>query len=104
VTSLSALLAGLFLLLAAEAARAGSTVGDVFVIDMENHNLTQPAGDTSAPQQLLGNTAAPYLNSLMTPGNPNSAQTSYASDYYNVLATPSGNNPSIHPSEPNYIW
>jgi len=24
--------------------------------------------------------------------------------YYNVLATPSGSNPSIHPSEPNYIW
>jgi hypothetical protein len=79
-------------------------INTVFVIDMENHNLTQPAGDTAAPQQLLGNPAAPYLNSLMTPGNPNAAQTSYASEYHNVLATPSGNNPSIHPSEPNYMW
>src|SRR5262249_4553913 len=45
-----------------------------------------------------------FLNSLITPGNPNAAQVSYASAYHNVLATPSGNNPSIHPSEPNYIW
>jgi hypothetical protein len=76
-------------------------VGDVFYIEMENHNLTQPSTVTS-PQQLLGNPAAPYLNSLMTPGNPNAAQTSYASNYYNVLY----NNPavSIHPSEPNYVW
>jgi hypothetical protein len=71
------------------------------VRNMENHNLTQPSSVTS-PQQLLGNPAAPYLNSLMTPGNPNAAQTSYASNYYNVLF----NNPSvsIHPSEPNYVW
>jgi phosphatidylinositol-3-phosphatase len=76
-------------------------IGDVFYIEMENHNLTQPSGVTS-PQQLLGNPAAPYLNSLMTPGNPNAAQTSYASNYYNVEY----NNPSvsIHPSEPNYVW
>ncbi len=77
-------------------------IGDVFYIDMENHNLTQPSGLVGEPQQLLGNPAAPYLNSLITPGNPNAAQTSYASDYYNVLY----NNPavSIHPSEPNYVW
>src|SRR5262245_57487304 len=76
-------------------------IGDVFYIEMENHNLTQP-GSVTSPQQLLGNPAAPYLNSLMTPGNPNAAQTSYASNYYNVLY----NNPSvsIHPSEPNYVW
>jgi hypothetical protein len=76
-------------------------IGDVFYIEMENHNLTQPTSVTS-PQQLLGNSAAPYLNSLMTAGNPNAAQTSYASNYYNVLY----NNPSvsIHPSEPNYVW
>jgi hypothetical protein len=76
-------------------------IGDVFYIDMENHNLTQPNGVTS-PQQLLNNPAASYLNSLMTPGNPNAAQTSFASAYYNVLF----NDPSvsIHPSEPNYIW
>jgi hypothetical protein len=150
-------------------------IGDVFVIDMENHNLTQPAGaiefegNTGAspangaiytgssgqsftiigtepdafqanattveatysgtllglpgigtltlsptspvggpatlnynfistpPQQLLGNPAAPYLNSLMTPGNPNAAQTSFASNYTNSAA-------GVHPSEPNYIW
>lgn len=79
-------------------------IGDVFVINMENHNFTQPANDPDAPQQIVGNPAAPYLNSLITPGNPNAAQVSYASDYHNVLATPSGNNPSIHPSEPNLIW
>jgi hypothetical protein len=33
-----------------------------------------------------------------------SAQTAYATAYHNVLATPSGNNPHIHPSEPNYLW
>ncbi|MBO0697083.1 MAG: carboxypeptidase regulatory-like domain-containing protein [Zavarzinella sp.] len=76
-------------------------IGDVFYIEMENHNLTQP-GTVPSPAQLLNNPAAPYLNSLMTPGNPNAAQTSYASNYYNVLF----NNPSvsIHPSEPNYVW
>jgi hypothetical protein len=90
-------------LLVAATATAGP-LGDVFVIDMENHNFTQPSSDTTAPEQLLGNPAAPYLNSLITPGNPNSAQVSYASDYHNVLATPSGDNPSIHPSLPNYLW
>jgi hypothetical protein len=76
-------------------------IGDVFYIEMENHNLAQPSSVTS-PQQLLGNPAAPYLNSLMTPGNANAAQTSWASNYFNVLF----NNPavSIHPSEPNYVW
>jgi len=63
---------------------------------MENHNLTQPSSLTS-PKQLQGNAAAPYLNSLMTPGNPNAAMTSYASEMTNVA-------PGIHPSEPNYIW
>jgi hypothetical protein len=76
-------------------------IGNVFYIEMENHNLTQP-GSVTSPQQLLGNPAAPFLNSLMTPGNPNAAQTSFASNYYNVEY----NNPSvnIHPSEPNYVW
>ncbi len=71
-------------------------IDDVFYIDMENHNLTQPSSVTS-PQQLQGNVAAPYLNSLMTPGNPNAAQTSWASNYYNVA-------PGVHPSLPNYLW
>ncbi len=52
----------------------------------------------------MGNPAAPFQNSLITPGNPNAAQVSYTSTYYNVLSTASGNNPDIHPSEPNYLW
>jgi hypothetical protein len=80
---------------------SGGIINHVFFIDMENHNLTQPSG-LSGPQQLLNNPAAPYLNSLMTPGNPNALQTSFASNYYNVEF----NDPSvsIHPSEPNYVW
>jgi hypothetical protein len=80
------------LLLAAQPAQAGS----VFVIAMENHNLTQP-NPTSNPQQILGNPAAPYLNSLITPGNPNAAQVSYATRYLNSGV-------GVHPSEPNYVW
>jgi len=90
-------------ILTAQAAVAES-INHVFVIDMENHNFAQPSSDTSAPGQILNSPAAPYLNSLITSGNPNAAHVSYASAYHNVLATPSGNNPSIHPSEPNYIW
>jgi hypothetical protein len=78
-------------------------VGVVFYIELENHNWTQPASETT-PSQIFGSPAAPYINSLVTPGNPNAKQVSYATAYHNVLATPSGNNPSIHPSEPNYIW
>jgi hypothetical protein len=73
-----------------------SKVGDVFVILMENHNLTQPTSVTS-PQQILGNPAAPYQNSLIAPGNPNAAQVSWATAYFNA-----GN--GEHPSEPNYVW
>jgi hypothetical protein len=78
------------------------TLGDIFYIEMENHNLTQPSGLSGSPEQLLGNPAAPYLNSLMTRGDKNAKYTSYASNYYNVEF----NNPqvSIHPSEPNYVW
>jgi len=82
-------------LFAAHAAFA-QTVGDVFVIDMENHNFTQPSSYTGT-EALANNPAAPYMNSLITPGNPNAAQTSYASNYTNVAA-------GIHPSEPNYLW
>jgi hypothetical protein len=71
-------------------------IGDVFYIALENHNFTQPSTVTS-PEQLLGNTAAPYLNSLVTPGNANAAMTSYASKYQNV-------SPNLHPSEPNYVY
>ena len=78
-------------------------IGTVIYIELENHNWTQPTSETS-PQQISGNPAAPYVNSLAKPGNPNAVEVSYATAYHNVLATPSGNNPSIHPSEPNYIW
>src|SRR5271166_3871704 len=79
---LSPVLAMVGCLLVAATATAGP-LGDVFVIDMENHNLTQP-GSVTSPEQLQGNAAAPDLNSLMTPGDPNAAQTSWASNYYNV--------------------
>ena len=72
------------------------TVGDIFVIAMENHNFTQPAA-TKKPQQILGNPAAPFINSLITPGNPNAAHVSYATGYYNAGF-------GVHPSEPNYVW
>lgn len=68
----------------------------VFVIALENHDLTQ-SDPTGRPQQLLGNPAAPYFNSLITPGNTNSAQAAYATAYYNVAM-------GGHPSELNYIW
>lgn len=71
-------------------------IGTVFVIAMENHNFTQPPTQTN-PQPILGNPAAPYMNSLITPGNPNAAQVSFARAYFN-----SGT--GVHPSEPNYVW
>lgn len=72
------------------------TVGDVFVIAMENHNFTQP-NPTKKPEQILGNPAAPFINSLITAGNSNAVQVSYATAYFNA-----GFN--VHPSEPNYVW
>src|SRR5262249_5543271 len=85
-----------------------SQIGDVFYIDIENHNFTQPNGnvdtDSATREQIKDNLAAPYINSLIMPGNANAAMVSYATGYHNVLATPSGDNPSIHPSEPNYVW
>jgi hypothetical protein len=84
-------------------------VHTVFYIYMENHNWIQPNGNvntspTSGIEQIKGNPAAPFINSLIDPNNPLSADISYTNNCYNVLATPSGLNPSIHPSEPNYIW
>lgn len=75
---------------------AAGQIQTVFVISMENHNWTQPISQTS-PAQVFGNSAAPFINSLVTPGNPNATQVSYASDYLNAGV-------GIHPSEPNYIW
>lgn len=86
----------------------------VFVIAMENHNWSQPANKfTGSPQQIFQNPYAPFINSLvngtafaLVNGSVVhiSQQVAYATAYHNVLATPSGNNPDIHPSEPNYIW
>ncbi len=68
----------------------------VFVVPLENHDLTQRIPDAN-PQQLLGNPAAPYFNSLITPGNSNAVQVSYATRYYSVCH-------GAHPSEMNYVW
>jgi len=86
----------------------------VFVIAMENHNWTQPANQfTGNIQQIYQNPNAPFVNNLVNgtayaiinnSGVNISEQVAYATAYHNVLATPSGNNPDIHPSEPNYIW
>ena len=87
----------LFAIAIASSARA-QQIGDVFYIALENHNFTQPStAPAGTPQQLLGNPAAPFLNSLVTPGNPNAAMTSFASNYQNV-------SPNTHPSEPNYVF
>jgi phosphatidylinositol-3-phosphatase len=87
----------LFALLVASSAQA-QQIGDVFYIALENHNFTQPSTvPAGTPQQLFGNTAAPYLNSLVTPGNPNAANVSFAGNYQNVT-------PNQHPSEPNYMY
>ncbi len=86
----------------------------VFVIAMENHNWTQPTNQFTGPiQQIFQNPNAPFINSLVngtavaTINGQKvniSQQVAFAANYLNVLATPNGNNPHIHPSEPNYIW
>ena len=93
---------------------SSAAVKKVFVIAMENHNWTQPANQfTGGIQQIYGNPAAPFINSLVNGtayvviGNKTvniSEQVAYATAYHNVLATQGGNNPHIHPSEPNYLW
>jgi hypothetical protein len=77
----------------------------VFVIAMENHNWTQPANQFSGPiQQIFQNPNAPFINSLVNGTavatiNGHlvniSQQVAYATNYYNALATASGNNPRI---------
>jgi hypothetical protein len=88
----------------ANAAHSKNKIKTVFYIDMENHNWTQPASDTTAPNQIFKSVAAPYINSLVDPAKPESNEVSYCTAYHNVLATQTGTSPSIHPSEPNYIW
>ena len=89
--------------LALGSAAYAQKVGNVFYILLENRNFTS-GSDLTGGAPLVGNSAAPYINSLITPGNANAAQVSYVTSYHNVLATPSGANPNIHPSEPNYLW
>ena len=79
----------------AAGAASGVEIKTVFVIAMENHNWTAPAG--TSPAQLSGHPQASYLNSLCTPGNPNAAQVSFAGAYHNAGV-------GVHPSEPSYIW
>ena len=108
-------LLGTFALLAASGLSAhAQEIKKVFVIAMENHNWTQPANQfTGGIQQIYLNPAAPFINSLVDGtawAEINGVQkhisesVSYASNDRNVLATHGGNNPHIHPSEPNYIW
>src|SRR5689334_6665145 len=90
------------------------SIKTVFVIAMENHNWTQPANQFSGPiQQIFQNPNAPFINSLVNGTAVAlingrqvkiSQQVAYAANYRSVLATAGGNNPHVHPSEPNYLW
>src|SRR5262245_9199467 len=99
-------LAGVAALAMAGSRLRADDVKTVFVIAMENHNWTQPANQfTGGIQQISQNPNAPFINSLVNGTAPGiSDQVAYAAAYHNVLATADGNNPHIHPSEPNYIW
>jgi phosphatidylinositol-3-phosphatase len=88
----------LFALMIAGSAQA-QQIGDVFYIALENHNWTQPSSVTDI-NQIYGNSAAPFINSLVNPLSPNSAMVSYASNYTNVFQ----GGVAVHPSEPNYVW
>jgi hypothetical protein len=88
-------------------------INHVFVIALENHDWTQPTTVPGGIEPLYQNPNAPFINSLVNgtgfaliDGHLEniSRHVAYATAYHNVLATPSGNNPHIHPSEPNYLW
>ncbi|MEO8925644.1 MAG: alkaline phosphatase family protein [Caulobacteraceae bacterium] len=72
-----------------------ATTGPVFVIALENHNFTQPK-TYRGTQQIFGNPAAPFINSLFKAGTSAAQYVSYATNYTNL--------PGVHPSEPNYVW
>jgi hypothetical protein len=85
----------------------------VFVIALENHNWIQPISIPGKIQQVYQNPGAPFINSLVNGTATTyinghlvniSKQVSHATAYHNVLATESGSNPHIHPSEPQYMW
>lgn len=85
----------------AVASAAQAKIGDVFVIAMENQNATVAGVNASGLNPIYGNPAAPYINSLITPGNPNAALTSYSSAYHDIVVN---STKDLHPSEPNYIY
>ncbi len=110
-------LAGLALVAAlgcwSASAQEDREIKHVFVIALENHNWTQPATVTGGIEPIYQNPNAPFINSLVNgtalafiDGRLEniSQHVAYATAYHNVLATPSGSNPHIHPSEPNYLW
>jgi hypothetical protein len=68
------------------------TVKTVFVIAMENHNWTQPGGQSIPPQQIFQNPAAPFINSLVNGTSGISDQVACAKAYINAGV-------NIHPSE-----
>ena len=68
-----------------------------FIIPLENHDWVQK-NPTGSPQQIFTNPAAPYVNSLITPGNSNAVQVAYATHYFSCAIN------GEHPSEPNYVW
>lgn len=68
-----------------------------FIIPLENHDWVQKS-PTGSPEQIFTNPAAPYVNSLVTPGNSNAVQVSYATHYFSCAIN------GEHPSEPNYVW
>src|SRR6516165_4504699 len=103
-----------FLVASGNLSASAEEIKTVFVIAMENHNWTQPVNQfTGGIQQVYQNPNAPFINSLVNGSAVAivngkmlnlSQQVSYATSYHNVLATASGNNLHIHPSEPNYLW
>ncbi len=110
-------LAGLALLAAlgsySAMAQDNREIKHVFVIALENHDWTQPTTVPGGIQPIYQNPNAPFINSLVNGTAVAfidgrlvniSQEVSYATAYHNVLATASGNNPHIHPSEPQYIW
>ena len=104
-----------FLSLAPAKAQQGITT--VFYILLENRCFSSGT-DKSYTNVIYGNSAAPYLNKLCTPGDPNAVDTSYCSAYHHVNSKTTGDNiaqtgsttngsgagGSVHPSEPNYVW
>ena len=77
--AVSCLLAGILVACSTHAAGL-SRSSAVFVILMENYNWSD----------IKGNPDAPYINHSLLP------LASYAEHYFNP--------PSVHPSEPNYLW